>query len=321
MVVFDLHCDLLSYLAGNALAPRSPRSAYNNESRTSISQLMKGGVAVQTLVIYTPTKPWSVRSGLRQLALYQEFPNRYKNVLSPFHSNLKADIKTCLAIENASALVYEDEPLQKGLDRLDMVVARVETPLYISLTWNEENRFGGGANAQAIGLKPDGKVLLEWAKHNGVCIDFSHTSDKLAEDILNSTSSKVLASHSNFRDVCPVARNLPKQIAQEIARRGGVIGLNFVRPFVGATSSALLKHIEYAHTLGIENALALGADLFSTSCIPASQRKSASFYFFDDLENASCYPKLRQMVTKAFGENYAERLFYKTAFNFCRARG
>lgn len=313
MPVFDLHCDILSYLAGNASAPRSPRSAYDNECRTSISQLLSGGVSVQTLAIYTPTKRWSVRSGLRQLSLYKDLQYRYSGVFAPLCSHGKADIKTCLAIENASAFVMENEPLQIGLDRLELVAQ--ERPLYISLTWNEENRFGGGAYAQEVGLKPDGKEILRWAERHGVCIDLSHTSDKLAEDILNETSAKVIASHSNFREVCGSVRNLPSSLGLEVAKRGGIIGLNLIKPFIGSMSQDFLKHIEYGHKLEIENSLALGADFFSTGCIPASTRQSASYYFFEDICDASCYPKLFQMVAQQFGKAFAERLFYKTAIN------
>ncbi len=94
----------------------------------------------------------------------------------------------------------EDEPLDLLFERFD-----AKKWLYISLTWKEENRFGGGDQTM-VGLKRNGEVLLEYMDGKDVAIDLSHTSNPLAEGILNHIDKKglkitTIASHSNFRAV------------------------------------------------------------------------------------------------------------------------
>ncbi len=182
--------------------------------------------------------------------------------------NLRKEIPLCtlFAIENAAALIEREEPFERGLLRAESLMERLGKPLYISLTWNEANRFGGG-NESSQGLTGEGADLLTWMAEKGIAVDFSHTSDALAQDILKCIDVRglkinVLASHSNFRAVQNCPRNLPDWLAREIIARKGVIGLNFFAPFVGTGPDALLRHVDYALSLGAIDTLAFGADFF-----------------------------------------------------------
>jgi membrane dipeptidase len=316
MTFSDLHCDLLSYLAEG-----SYRFAYDNECRTSISQFLAGKVTEQTLAVFTMTSPKSVRQGLKQIEMYKQLPHKYEGYFQSAASQKEAKIKTRLALENASSLFLEDEPFTTGLARLKNVVQEVEKPLYISLTWTTENRFGGGNYAQGVGLKEDGKKLLEQCQGLTFAIDLSHASDKLAHDIFDfvdkkKLSHKIIASHSNFRKIQKDDRNLPEEIAQEIVRRKGIIGLAFIKRFIGTKLTDFLKHVEYALKLGYEKHLALGADLFYDKVLPASFRGHREGYFFEGLNDASCYPNLAQLLQASFGAEIAERISRKNLKEF-----
>lgn len=211
-------------------------------------------------------------------------------------------ITTLLAIENASGLCDEVEPLELCFERLKGLSLEGNSPLYIGLTWNEENRFGGGASAQAVGLKQDGKALLDFMHQKGIALDFSHASDRLVTESLSYIDRRnldisVMASHSNFRSVQPAARNLPDELALEIARRGGVIGINFYMAFVGEEregSRAFLKHLEQAIHLGIASNLSFGADFFYEGDLSPPASGVRSPFGFEGYTEASCYPKLIQ---------------------------
>lgn len=289
MEISDLHCDLLCYLASD---PR--RTPNDPQVRCSIPQLKSGGVTQQVLPIFTPTEKGSAVSGAAQWDAFNKLKIK--------------DIAFSLAIENCSALCEEEDPLQRGLDRID----RLGPLTYVSLTWNGENRFGGGAGS-SMGLKPDGRTLLRYLHGKKIPVDFSHASDSLAYDMLDCIDREkleipILASHSNFREVTDVVRNLPDPIAQEIFRRGGVIGLNFVKLFMGPTPDFFIKQIEHGLMLGGENALCLGADFFYGLDIPAEQRKPPEVYWFDDYGNASCYPALFQLLKSHFSQDFLKRL-------------
>lgn len=307
-MVYDLHCDLLSYLASHPY-----RLAYNDESRSSISQLIAGDVQLQTLAVFTTTNPRSVKSAMAQLNVYKDLSERYVGYFYPYFQAKNGQIATLFAFENASGFCTEDEPLGQGIKRLKSIVGEIGKPLYVSLTWNLENRFGGGSSTTKIGLKEDGKRLLE--EMQGFChaIDLSHTSDWLANDIFTfidkkKLSYRVIASHSNLRKIQDVPRNLPDEIADEIVRRGGIIGFNFIRSFLGSSMQSFLKHVEYALKRGYGKNLALGADFFYEGIMPRAFYKPAKEYFFDGFDTSGSYPKLLTLLRNAFSKEQAENI-------------
>lgn len=298
--IADLHCDLLCYLQGD-----SSRTPYNEEVRCSIPQLRSGRVRLQTMAIFTMTERGSSLKGMEQAEVFKLLPGLYDQefqaIQSPAHLAhlVHSDrIGIVAAIENASGFCEEEGPLEEGLEHLRLIFGKVGRPLYIGFTWNTENRFGGGAETD-IGLKEDGRHLLDFLHGKQIAVDFSHTSDALAFDILNYIDAKrlhipVLASHSNVRSVANMRRNLPDELVKEIIRRGGIIGFNFVKPFVGTEAQeGFTKQLEAFLKLGAEDHLCLGADYFCDDDVPT---RPTSFqldgWFFDEFADSSCYGKV-----------------------------
>jgi len=296
--IADLHCDLLLFLSKEA-----SRTPYQPEVRCSIPQLKAGGVKTQTLAIYAPTEKGSSLQGLAQYSIFKELPEKFP-IFKHFESSVAEDnIDILLAIENASALCEEDENLENAFTRISHMQSEVGNILYISLTWNMENRFGGGC-ASNIGLKPDGQRLLDFLDHKKIAIDLSHASDSLAFDVFGYIEQyrldiPVIASHSNFRKVSNVPRNLPDDIAKEIFRRGGIIGLNVIRPFVGQGGTPdFVKQLEHAINLGGRKNICFGADFFYENDIPKQFRKSAEEYFYPGFDDASFYGRVLELYEK-----------------------
>lgn len=163
--------------------------------------------------------------------------------------------------------------------------------------------------------------MLEYMSDKKIAIDLSHTSDVLAFDILNCMSKNnlkisVIASHSNFRDVFSHARNLPKEIAQEIIHRNGLIGLNFLRAFLHDTNpNALYEHINYGLDLGEEKALCFGADYFYTASHPDQSRKP---FFHKEHDNASLYPSILNELSQRVSPLTLEGIANKNLTNFIK---
>jgi microsomal dipeptidase-like Zn-dependent dipeptidase len=203
---------------------------------------------------------------------------------------------------------------------MEQLFALTGTPIYISLTHEPENRFGGG-NGSDVGLKEDGKVLLEALSGRGTAIDMAHTSDALAHDILNHIEAKgldlrILASHSNFRPVTNHKRNLPDELTREIIKRGGLIGLNFVRDFVDPNDSErLYEHIRYAVKSGAGDNLAWGADFFSTTSLPAKYQDRMPI-FHPEHNNASVYPTLLDRIQSDIPQMNPEKLCFENFLRF-----
>jgi membrane dipeptidase len=317
--IIDLHCDLLLYLEKHP-----QRTPYDSEARCAFPQLRQGQVKLQTQALFTQTEPDSVRKGLQQARIYQELPLRYPKDVVHYSSQWKMEsplIATLLAFENASGFCGENESFQEGIKRLNHIINNIGKPLYISLTWNTENRFGGGALAQA-GLKEDGKRLLEELHQKKIAVDLSHASDALAYQIIDYIEGHhldipLMASHSNSREVVSVPRNLPDDIAREIFRRGGIVGFNLYAHFIGETENSLPKHIAHWLELGGERHIALGSDFFYEGDLPPTYRHGGEV-FFHNYQNASCYGRLLDFLQKELrvSNSVLENFAYQNGLRF-----
>lgn len=291
--VIDLHCDLLAYLNED----RQNNGPMDEASRCSLPLLEKGGVFFQALAVFTELGVGSRKKAEEQIECFYE---KVKN-------NSLAKTEFALAIESCSSLLEEDEPFDLLFDRFDQ-----EKWLYLSLTWKEENRFGGGDQSK-VGLKRDGEILLEYMDGKGSAIDLSHASDALAEGIFNHIDKKGLqitpiASHSNFRAIKDHPRNLPDAFAKEIIARRGVIGINFVRHFVGNHPEDFLRHIHHGIALGGEETLALGADFFGGIPIPAIEHLKP--FYQVEFSNSSCYHSFEKLIEKEISKEQIKNLFF-----------
>lgn len=308
--VIDFHCDLLCYLS--EIKGSTP---LNREARCSLPQLQEGGVSLQVMAAFTETKPGSHAGFCRQIEAFKSLPSFG---FSPFGQ--KKTVQAVLAIENASGLLEEEEPLELCFQRLDRLQKECGPILYISLTWNTENRFAGG-NYATCGLKDDGKALLEYLSGKSIAIDLSHTNDTTADEILETIDSKRLkitpiASHSNFRAIKDHVRNLPDRLAIEIIRRGGVIGLNFVRAFIGEPyAQEFVKMVEHAAKLKALDHLCMGADFFYENSVPTSLN-SLLPYFVSPFDTSACYPKILSLLQR----EVVEKIAYQNAARFLEKR-
>ena len=316
--IIDLHCDLLVYLLMNSKA-----SPHTQEMGAGLPYLKAGHVGLQVMAIYTAVEQRSSEYGLAQSAIYgqmlKDYPEDFFQADANFEVEKDSRVATVAALESASGICNEEEPLENAFKNLETVLKNVERLFYISLTHHDENRFGGG-NYSSVGLKDDGRALLDYMDGKQIAIDLSHTSDELAHDILDYTYKRglnvpVIASHSNFRDLWDHPRNLTKENAQEIIDRGGLIGMNFLRAFLNETEpNAILDHIKYG--MSLENgasALCFGADFFFTGDFPNPERDP---YYFPNLENATKYQGILDDLRDSLTEVQKERLAYKNVQDF-----
>ncbi|MBQ7445263.1 MAG: membrane dipeptidase [Clostridia bacterium] len=143
---------------------------------------------------------------------------------------------------------------------------------FITLTWNPSNCIASGCSATGTsydtGLTSYGKQFVKECGRLGIAVDLSHASQKTMRDVLEQSDCAVLATHSNFYSVCPHVRNLPDDVAEEIVRRGGFIGLNTYLPFVregvdydNYEPGFLFDHIDHALERGWHRNLGFGFDI------------------------------------------------------------
>ncbi|MEX2219630.1 MAG: membrane dipeptidase [Phycisphaerales bacterium] len=161
----------------------------------------------------------------------------------------------------------------------------------VGMAWARGSRYATGnapeSGESGVGLTDAGRDLVREMDRRGVAHDVSHLSDRALEDLLSLTGGRVMASHSNCRallggggDPRLLPRHLSDEMIREIARRGGVIGLNLYARFLRAglseterpTLDDAVAHVErVCELVGHRRAVGLGSDLdggFSAERLP-----------------------------------------------------
>lgn len=176
----------------------------------------------------------------------------------------------------------------------------------IGLAWGRGSRYAAGNMqdpATDPGLTPMGRELVRGMDELGVVHDIAHLSDTALADLLAATDTPVIASHSNCRAIVAsealpsefipeslrghpdgaritLQRHLTDDTIREVARRGGVIGLNLYSPFLipgavrsrRATVHEAVAHLDHiCELVGHTRAVGLGSDMdggFSGACLP-----------------------------------------------------
>ena len=256
--VVDLHNDvMLEVLAHKRdIATRSP------VGHSDLPRLREGGVDVQVFALFV--HPKEAERGYARITDLLDAFDRFAaahtgmvelatSVAEITRLEAAGRLAVVLAVENASAL--EGNP-----DRVEVLYRRGVRMM--GLTWNNSNGLADGAlEAHHGGLTPLGRQVLARMQELGVVVDVSHLSEQSFWNVLEATRGPIVATHSNAAGLTPHPRNLTDEQLRAIARRGGVVGVNFYPTFTGGASLArILDHLEYlVNVMGADH-VALGSD-------------------------------------------------------------
>ncbi len=98
---------------------------------------------------------------------------------------------------------------------------RYMTPAWTySLSWAGSS---GDSMGRKVGLNDFGRAVIREMNRLGMLVDVSHVSDKTFWDMVDISTSPVVASHSNCRALADVPRNLSDDMIRAIADTGGVV--------------------------------------------------------------------------------------------------
>lgn len=172
-----------------------------------------------------------------------------------------------------------------------------------------DNELGGSMHGQSqAGLTEFGKEAVREMESQGIIIDVAHSSVASVRDTLAITERPVFISHGGTISHCPrtANRNLPDEVLQEIAARGGIIGIGYFEGVIcDITPKGVAAAIIHAVDLLGEDAVALGSD-FDGTVETAFDTSELAALTHELLAQGMTEPTVR----KVMGEN--ARKFFKT---------
>lgn len=267
MYIVDMHCDTLLSLDENT-------HLRNNDLDIDLIKMKQSNYLLQNFTIFTN---------------YDKVKDRVPYVLkniNKFYKEIEANkdlIKQVFSYKDieenklmsAMLTLEEGDVINDDLDILELYY-RLGVRM-IALTWNFKNSIGSPNftpnpdRYQMLrtlnttdGLTPFGKEYVKKCNELGIIIDVSHLGDKGFEDVLELSTKPIVASHSNSRAICDVARNLSDEMILKLHKNNGVMGMNFCEDFISNDSNGsvenIIKHIDHIKELGCIDNIGLGSD-------------------------------------------------------------
>lgn len=114
---------------------------------------------------------------------------------------------------------------------------------YMTLTHSNTNNWAdsSGDIARHNGLTAFGEDVVREMNRLGMMVDISHVSDKTFWDALEVSKAPIIASHSSCRELTNVPRNMTDEMIKALARKGGVVQINFSCGFVSQKAAGAAR--------------------------------------------------------------------------------
>jgi membrane dipeptidase len=308
MKIIDTHCDALLKLQSDY------RESYRSQERVldfknggdlnaSAEKLRRGGVKVQFFAIFIPpmlpdNEKW--QHALEQVdCFYNEVLAEEGFVHIRNFEDIdyleEGEIGAVLALEGADA-IGNDLMKLRTLFRLGV--------LAVGLTWNDGNLAADGVGEhRGTGLSKFGFNVVDCCNRHNVLVDVSHLNPEGVDDVIRS-AERVIATHSNAREIFDHRRNLHDAQIKALINKGGMVNIVFNPSFIEDGTpgiEALFAHIDRIIELGGEQAIGLGSDFDGITS------------YVEGLEDAGKYQNLVEALVERYGEDFAERI---THLNF-----
>lgn len=138
---------------------------------------------------------------------------------------------------------------------------------YLTLVHNKNLEWIDSATdvSRLDGITVFGKNVISTCENLHILVDISHASELAAIEVIDNSTCPVIASHSGCKGLNNHPRNMSNLLMRLVKSTDGVIGIPFVRSFLGDYTVA--EHIDYAvQRIGVDH-IGIGSDLDGADCV------------------------------------------------------
>lgn len=291
-IILDSHIDWPEFILDNP----EDISGQTVKGDFDLVRARKGGLDAALSVVYISTAfdidkgRIMVDSMLKLIRYYPHtYPDKFALAFTPADVKRNFDKKLFSLIpclENGSPIGKDPEYL-KYLKNQGIV--------YITLCHSKTNQISDSNFDQERkwnGLSPEGREILKEMNRLGIMIDISHSTDSTVSQAIRLSEAPVIASHSSCRYYVPgFERNLPDNLIKAIAKKKGVVMVNFCTQFLDSVclkntdevvnlldSKQLVNHIEHIIKVAGIDYVGLGSDFDGIGPLKPSDVPDVSGY-------------------------------------------
>jgi len=238
-ILIDTHNDVTSATVdGLDIGP------LRKEGHTDLARLKQGGVGATFFAVYVGANyAREGKAANRTLQMIDtvrhdivgKYPNDFEFVATAdgiVAARKKGKFAALMGIEGGHAI---EDSLRLLRDFYALGIR------YMTLTHSNSNNWAdssGDIEKPNNGLSKFGKEVVAEMNRLGMMVDISHVSDKTFYDALEVSKAPIFASHSSCRALSPIPRNMTDEMIVALAKKQGVVQINFGCEFLNAKSAA-----------------------------------------------------------------------------------
>jgi membrane dipeptidase len=323
-ILIDTHNDSPNEQAGDEReGPNFDIGLPAPHGHTDLARLKQGGVGGVFFVSYVAAKYAGNGAYARGMtfvdSIHRDLVGRYPQDFAL--ATTAAQIEAAHKQGKIAALIGLEggHAIEDNLDKLREFYRK--DVRYMTLTHANTNNWADSSGdfdkpdiAHHNGLTDFGKNVVREMNRLGMMVDISHVADKTFWDALEVSRAPLIASHSSSRALANVPRNMTDEMIVALAKKGGVIQVNFNCGFLTteqpprATLADVVAHIDHIRKIAGVDALGIGSDFDGVNCTPAG------------LEDVSKFPNLtRALLEKGYSAAEIRKIYGGNLLRVMRA--
>ncbi|HWZ33191.1 MAG TPA: dipeptidase [Bryobacteraceae bacterium] len=299
-----------------------PRNTSDRPTHTDLVRMKEGGIGAQFFAVYVAANyvngNHSANRTLQMIDTVRhdivgKYPNDFAFATSVAEieaAHKKGKIAALMGIEGGHAI---EDSVRLLRDYYALGIR------YMTLTHSNTNNWADSSGditrtdvQHHKGLTDFGKEVVHEMNRLGMMVDIAHVADKTFWDALEVSTAPIFSSHSSCRALADVPRNMTDEMIVALAKKGGVVQINFSCGFLKAgagggrgapqgpraTLADVVAHIDHVKQIAGVDAIGIGSDFDGIGCTP------------EGLDDVSKFPNLtRALLEKGYSAEDIRKIY------------